>query len=156
MSLLDAFMWLGATPPGQFLKASTLAFALTESSHILGIALLGGAVLTTNLSAAGLLFRATPPQAVAQGAGKVFWTALGVMAVSGVLLVSAGPFKYYSNPLFPVKLALLAAALVAQLLLWALIRRGEAKPGLAGRALAIASLVLWLAVLIAGRWLGLI
>lgn len=36
------------------------------------------------------------------------------------MLVSAGPFKYYTNPLFPVKLSLLALALVSQ---WWLHRR---------------------------------
>ena len=154
MTLLDSFLWLGASAPGQFLKASTFAFAMTESAHLLALALLGGTLLVTNLAALGVVFRATPVVIVAEGAAKAFWGALGVMAISGVLLVSAGPFKYYSNPLFPVKLALLAAALVLQVLLLVVLRRDGA--GLGARALAGASLALWFATLIAGRWLGLI
>jgi hypothetical protein len=156
MSLLDAFLWLGQTPLGLFLNGSTFFFALTESAHLLGIALLGGAVVATDLAAVGVLFRKTPPLAIARGAGTVFWAALLLMVISGVALVAAGPFKYYSNPLFPVKLGLLAVALVLQLSLLIALKRAPDAPNLTARLLAIASLALWLTVLVVGRWLGLI
>ena len=154
MSLLDAFMWLGTTPPGVFLKNSTFAFAMTESTHLLSLALLGGTVLTTDLAALGVLFRATPPQTVASGAARTFWIALAVVAISGVLLVAAGPYKYYTNPLFPLKLAFLAVSLLLQLGLLALLRRNITDAPT--RIVAGLSLLLWLSTLVAGRWLGLI
>lgn len=156
MSLHEAFQWLGDTPPGLFLRGSTLAFAFVQSVHLLGIAALAGAVVTTDLAALGVLFRTTPPEVIARGAAKVFWAALGVMAVSGLLLVAAGPLKYYSNPLFPVKLALLAGAIVLHLLVRAALRGGRDRPSPVARIAASGSLSAWFAVLIAGRWLGLI
>lgn len=154
MSLLDAFLWLGETWPGQFLKASTFAFSMTESAHLLGLALLGGAVLAADLGALRVIFRSTPAVAVADGVSKAFWIALGLVAVSGVLLVAAGPYKYYTNPLFPVKLALLAMALALQVGVLTTLRREGAEA--LSRVLAGASLVFWLSTLVAGRWLGLI
>jgi hypothetical protein len=154
MSLLDAFLWLGETPPGQFLKTSTFAFSMVESSHLLGLALLGGTVLAADLGALRVIFRSTPAVTVADGVSRAFWTALALVAVSGVLLVAAGPYKYYTNPLFPVKLALLVVALALQVGVLTTLRRGGAE-GLS-RGLAGASLVFWLSTLVAGRWLGLI
>ncbi|WP_343699543.1 DUF6644 family protein [Caulobacter sp.] len=154
MSLLDAFLWLGETPPGQFLKASTFAFSMVESSHLLGLALLGGTVLAADLGALRVIFRSTPAVTVADGVSRAFWTALALVAVSGVLLVAAGPYKYYTNPLFPVKLALLVVALALQVGVLTTLRRGGAER--LSRGLAGASLVFWLSTLVAGRWLGLI
>lgn len=154
MSLLDAFLWLGETWPGQFLKASTFAFSMTESAHLLGLALLGGTVLAADLGALRVIFRGTPAIEVAQGVSRAFWIALGLAAVSGVLLVAAGPYKYYTNPLFPVKLTLLVVALGLQVGVLITLRR-EGSEALS-RVLAGASLVFWLATLVAGRWLGLI
>lgn len=153
MSLLDAFLWLGETPPGLFLKGSTFAFAMTESAHLLGLALLGGTVLATDLAALRVLFRDTPARLVAQGASATFWIALALVATSGVLLVAAGPYKYFTNPLFPLKLGLLTVALGLQIGL--LVGLGRDAVGW-GRVLGASSLLFWLATLIAGRWLGLI
>jgi hypothetical protein len=154
MSLLDAFLWLGETWPGQFLKASTFAFSMVESSHLLGLALLGGTVLAANLGALRVIFRGTPAVAVADGVSRAFWIALSLVVVSGVLLVAAGPYKYYTNPLFPVKLVLLVVALGLQVGVLATMRREGAET--LSRVLAGASLFFWLSTLVAGRWLGLI
>jgi hypothetical protein len=155
MSLEQGFIWLGQSAPGQFLKDSTVAFAVVESFHILGLAILGGAVLITDLAALGVLVRRVPAGDVARSLTPVFWSGLVAMAVSGVLLVSAGPFKYYTNPLFPWKLGLLAVALIVQVALQLRLARCGAST-LEINALAAGSLALWLTVAILGRWLGLI
>ena len=64
--------------------------------------------------------------------------------------MAAGPYKYYTNPLFPVKLALLVIAVVLQAILS---RRLKRQPSVdrAARGLAVTSLLLWTAVVIAGR-----
>ena len=151
----SVFIWLGKTPPGLFLAQSTAAFAATESVHIVALALVGGAILVADLSVLGVLLKTTSALVVMRQLRVLYAAALVVVAASGVLLVAAGPYKYFTNPLFPLKLSLLLAALILQ---WTLARRlrQRGKIDRKARVLAATSLVLWSGVVIAGRWLGLI
>lgn len=153
MSLESLFVWLGQTPPGVFLAKSTAAFAATETLHLISLAVLAGAVLVVDLTALRVVLRASPPVEVARSLNPVLLSALGAIAVSGVLLVAAGPLKYYTNAIFPLKLTALAVAVTVQTgVYWAL---GRDRLGLA-KSLAAASLALWFTVIVLGRWLGLI
>lgn len=140
----QAFIWLGNTWAGQYLAGSTAAFAATEAVHIIALSLVGGAVLVADLAVLGVVMKRSRTELLIPQLQGIFLIGLAVVVISGVLLVAAGPYKYYTNPLFPLKLLLLAAALVVQYFLQ---RR---------KWLAVSSLVLWTAVVIAGRWLGLI
>lgn len=155
MPLYDLFVWLGQTPMGRLLNQSTAAFATTESVHIIALSLIGGAVLVTHLAAVGWILKPIPPGTVMRTLRPVTLVGLVAVVISGVLLVAAGPFKYYTNPLFPVKLMLLATALASQSWLHVSLKRTTA-PSTATRAVALGSLLLWTGVVITGRWLGLI
>jgi hypothetical protein len=151
----DAFMWLGRTSPGIALQQSTAAFAATEAIHIVALSLIGGTILVTDLTVLGVVLKTTAPQNVFRQVRRLYLWALGLVAVSGVLLVAAGPYKYYTNPLFPVKLGLLVVAATLQAVLARRLGR-HPSPDSNARRLAAASLVIWTSVAIAGRWLGLI
>jgi hypothetical protein len=140
----QAFIWLGKTWAGQYLAGSTAAFAATEAFHIIALSLVGGAVLVADLAVLGVVLTRSRVESLLTQLRGLFVVGLFGVVVSGVLLVAAGPYKYYTNPLFPLKLLLLAAALVVQYFLQ---RR---------KWLAALSLMLWTAVVIVGRWLGLI
>jgi hypothetical protein len=158
MFLESAFVWLGETPPGRFLAESTPAFAVVQALHILSFGILGGAVLALDLAALRVIFRAAPLAQVGRLLTPVFIASLSSAAVTGVLLVAAGPMKYYTNPIFPLKLGTLAIALIVHLAIYpAFARRGgEERKGVTGPVLGVASLVLWFGVAILGRWIGLI
>ena len=149
------FIWLGQTAPGVFLAHSTIAFAATESAHILALSLVGGAVLVSDLVVLGVVLRAAQVSVVVSQLSVLYVSALVLVVISGVLLVAAGPYKYYSNPLFPLKLALLVAAAILQSTLTRRLKQRDAVDRPA-RVLAVTSLALWTGVVIAGRWLGLI
>jgi hypothetical protein len=155
MFLYDFFVWLGETAIGQYLNQSTAAFAATESLHIIALSLVGGAALITQLSALGVALKPLAPATIVRNLQPVAYIGLGFVTISGLLLVAAGPFKYYTNPLFPVKLVLLVVALIAHTWLTRRLARGEG-PSNGTRVLALASLLLWTGVVVAGRWLGLI
>lgn len=155
MFLYNLFVWLGETAVGSYLNQSTAAFAATQSLHIIALSLIGGAILISHLAALGLLLRPLAPNIVARNLQPVVYVGLMLVVISGVLLVAAGPLKYYTNPLFPLKLALLVAALVANYSLTRLLSRGQAA-ATATRAAALTSLLLWSGVVVTGRWLGLI
>ena len=155
MSLLPLFEALGRTPAGEYLRASTLAFALTEAVHLIALALIGGIVAVVGLSGAGLFVPRAWASALTVSLRPLFLGATTAVILSGLGLVAAGPYKYYSNPVFWIKLDLLAGALI----LYAIIDRSLARrmdDRWYWRAGAFMLPVLWLSVAIAGRAIGLI
>lgn len=149
------FVWLGDTAVGQYLASSTAAFATVESLHIVALAVIGGVILAANLTVLGWILRGSEASAVFDQLRGLFFGSLVVVALSGVLLVAAGPYKYYTNPLFPLKLLVLAMALGIHFVLQKRLRTRH-KVDTGARALAFSSLFLWSGVVITGRWLGLI
>lgn len=158
MTVLDAFLWLGSTRPGALLRQSTLLFGLTEAAHVTALALVGGSALIVNLSAVGVLLRAIPTRRIWRSVQPIMLLSLASGIVTGVLLVSSGPLKYYTNPVFFIKLALLLAAVVVHFTLYARVTRADAdvRGQTVWRVSAGLSLSLWLSVILAGRIIGLI
>jgi hypothetical protein len=152
-----AFLWLGRTPVGLYMRESTHGFAAVETIHLLGLALLGGVVLLLSLGALQVAVAGQTPAATARGLLPVFLAALSAMVVSGVLLVASKPMRYYLSPPFRWKLAFLAAGVALYLALdRRLTRAPEPRTGFTDRALAVALLVTWLGVGLAGRFIGLL
>lgn len=148
MILIDA---LGAA-----LRGSVTAYVLVNAAHILGIALLIGAILPLDLRLAGA-FRGVPLAAVVPFLRGVAALGLALAAVTGVMLVSVNLPGYLGNGAFRVKVALLCFALAN--LIWlqasgAMRRAAEGEVTGALRFGAKASALLWLGVLLAGRWIG--
>jgi len=83
--------------------------------------------------------------------------ALAVMLTTGVLLVASKPLRYYLSDAFRLKIALLALGVAAYVWLDRRVRAAgdEAQQG-ANRILAVALLLTWLGVGLAGRFIGLL
>lgn len=122
--------------------------------HLLGIALLVGCVLALDLVLLGLWRAAAWREAVAILAPLA---ALGFVlaAASGGALLSVRAGVYVSNPALQAKAVLIALALLNVLIARRLWRRERAaRPSPALRASALASAVLWIGVVVAGRWIA--
>lgn len=153
----DVVQLIGNWPGAVLLRRSSLAYILANAGHILGIALLLGPILLLDTRLMGA-FRAVPLAVVApylSGAAKL---GTGLAIVTGFALFSVRPQDYVGNPAFLTKLVLLTLAITNALLLdrsqaWRAVTAG-AEPTLRVRFQAAASLLLWLSVLIAGRWIG--
>jgi hypothetical protein len=88
----------------------------------------------------------------------LLWLAFALSAVSGTLLLIAYPTKALSNPLFYVKLGLIALAVG---LVWRIGTTVLLAPGVElspitrkAKALALASLAVFVALILAGRFLA--
>ncbi|MDT4884682.1 hypothetical protein FQZ97_1208500 [compost metagenome] len=79
--------------------------------------------------------------------------ALVVAVITGLLLFSVRPFEYLENPAFRVKLVLLAIA-VLNAVGFSLLQSRVDLRSLPLRALALVSLLVWPAALLAGRFIG--
>ncbi len=80
------------------------------------------------------------------------WFGLAINVFSGVSLLIAYPTKALTNPLFYIKLGLIAVALLG--LRW--MRRNVFGPSLPATAkrIAILSMIAWAGAIFAGRWLA--
>ncbi|MFN3901251.1 MAG: DUF6644 family protein [Alishewanella aestuarii] len=139
------------------IRQSALAYPALSVLHILGIALLLGNILLLDLRLLGVL-----RQSALSDLFKLFSRLAGIgllLAIgSGVLLFSVQPLQYLSNQAFLLKMPLLALALL-NLLIVHLSRAwqqacsgGPVSNGL--KLTAASSLLLWLTILFAGRWIA--
>lgn len=99
------------------------------------------------------LGRTIPIAAVVGHLRPLAITALLLAIATGALLFSVQPFDYVANPAFRIKLVLLACAVLNAVLFTAL-RFDLAPQGMLSRALATLSILLWISVLTAGRFIG--
>lgn len=152
--MLDA---IAALPIASLLRGSGTAYLLVNATHILGLALLIGSILPLDLRLAGAFSR-TPLPVIAPLLRGTALVGLTLAVLTGFALFTANPVEYTGNPAFRIKLALLAAALVNAALVtrgqaWAQVLSGASPPP-ALRLMAMLSALLWLGVLLAGRWIG--
>jgi hypothetical protein len=135
---------------------SLLAFPGIITVHALGLGILAGGSAAIDLRILGFA-----PGISLRAIGRflpLLWLAFTMNAVSGTLLLIAYPTKALTNPLFYVKLALVALAV------WLVYRIGltvlrapdaDRKPVASNaKVLALASLAAWLALMVAGRFLA--
>ena len=148
---------LGRWPGALWLQGSGTAYLVVNAAHILGIGLLVGAILPLDLRLAGAI-RGGPLAVLAPFLVRSAACGLGLALLTGAWLFTVRPAEYLANPAFLCKLALLALALANIALQHAGGSFHHAVvsevPSLRMRALALASLTLWLGTLLAGRWIG--
>lgn len=158
MSIFALFQWLGHTPVGEFMQQSTYAFALVEMGHLLALTLLGGAILIVNLRLLGMGLKTQPAARLAQELRPYLIGSLLLAAVSGVLLLAEEPVKCYYNPAFRLKMLFLALAVMFYFLVQERLLRSQftGRRVLLGKFSGAISLMLWLAVGLAGRAIGFI
>jgi hypothetical protein len=139
--------WLRESP-------SLWAFPFVLILHTVGLAFLVGANVALDARVLGMA-RQVPVRSLVRF-DLVMWAGFWINAVSGVLLLIAYPTKALTNPLFYLKLVLIAAGLLLARAMRRWLRgsagAGEVPPRL--RTLAVASLCCWAASITAGRLLA--
>jgi hypothetical protein len=156
MSLLPFFEWCENSDLIVAMRESLWLFPMIESVHLMGLALVGGAVLMVDLRLLGFGLRRQPVAQVAKEAQPWLLASLGVMLPSGFLLFMASAVKCFYLPAFWVKMASLSVALVFTFVVrrhLAMAPEGSVNP-LRAKAVALVSLSLWSSVAIAGRLVG--
>jgi hypothetical protein len=141
--LIEFAALLEATALAQYLKASRWVYPLVNAGHILGIALLVGAVVPMDL-------RLLRGDASATWLRRYAALGLGVAATFGAMLFITQAQDYVGNGWFLAKMAVLLLALINI----ALHRRLARLPDGRRRLAAGLSLSLWPGILVLGRMVG--
>jgi hypothetical protein len=141
-----------SSPLAAAMRTSLFLYPLANVIHVLAALTLFAAVAAMDVK---LLRASSIGDARAFIARVRPWAALAlvVQIASGVLLFAPEATHIWMNPVFRVKLILIAIALVNVIAVEVMIRRGggEDAPTGAARGSAVVSLGLWLSVAAAGR-----
>jgi hypothetical protein len=154
VDLLPFFEWCETTALGLLVRESVWLFPAIEAVHLLGLCLLGGALLVVDLRLLGLGLRTTPVAVLARSARPWLFGAIAAMLVTGVLLFLSESVKCYYNQAFWVKITTLPLALAFTVGVRQRVIGREGVTPLAERLTGAASLLLWFVVAAAGRWIG--
>jgi hypothetical protein len=160
MWLDAALKWLEATPFATEIRENELVFPWVESVHVLAIALVVGSISIVDLRLIGLASLDRPVGKLARDMLACTWIAFAFAALTGGLLFSAKATGYAGNFFFRGKLVLLALAGLNMVVFHAFVGRdlgrwsATTNPPAAARIAGVLSLLLWIAVVAFGRWIG--
>ena len=145
---VDLLLALEQSDIAQALRVSRWGYAAANVGHVLGIALLFGAIVPLDLRRLGLAGRGLDERALARLLVPVAASGLLLALATGLLLVSVRISTYALSPLFLAKMALITLALAT--IAAAALSHAPA----ASRLAAALSLLLWASVIVCGRLLG--
>ena len=148
------FVWFEETSVGIAVRESVWAFPIIESVHLLGLCLLGGAVILVDLRLLGLGLTGESIAALARLTRPWLVAGVVVLIATGIPLFLSEAIKAYYNTAFWVKMCTLPVALVFTFVVRERVAARAKEVNVRTRMTALASLALWFTVAAAGRWIG--
>jgi len=157
MSFLGFLQWLHGTDFSVALRESAWGEPIVESIHVLALTLFLGFAVLLDLRLLGVSFRRRRASEVLAQLNPWLEAGFAVMIATGALLFCSDPLAFYNDTFFRIKMLLIALA-VANVIVFS---RGEGRnvaawdqnpqtPN-AAKVAAVVSLVLWAAIVAAGR-----
>ena len=157
VTLLHWCQWLQNTDVATSIRESGYLYPFIEGSHVLGLALSIGTVIWFDLRLMGVALRREPISVVFAQLRPWILTGFAIMFATGGLLFAARATEAFGSVYFRAKIALLIAGGLNVAIFHATIdrRRDEwdlaPRPPLPVRVAGLLSLVLWFAIIAAGR-----
>ena len=144
------FVWLEGSGVATTVRDSLMLTAALSAAHLIGFTLVTGGALVANLNLLGVLFQDRPALDVTRPATRGIALGLTVSVVTGVLLFGPRATVASGNSIFQTKMALLLAAVVFHLAVHQRVARNESAAGATRRVTAVAGLLLWTGLALAG------
>lgn len=156
MSLIELCRWVQYSSPLIAMRDSPWLFPVIATIHLMGLAVIGGAVLVVDLRLLGLGLRGQPVAELARDAERWLLRGLVVMVATGILLFMCFATKYYYLTFFWVKMAALALVVVFTFSVRRRVAMAEetVRSPTWDKVVALVSLSLWTTVAIGGRYIG--
>jgi hypothetical protein len=141
-------------------RQSLWLFPAIETVHLLGMSALVGTIAVFDLRLMGWAMR---KQRVTDLAHRLFpwaWAGFAVQVITGAMLFSSEAVHMQRNPAFRLKMLLILLACVHALVFHLTVYRSVAKwdesavPPLGAKVAGAVSIVLWIGIVAAGRFIG--
>jgi hypothetical protein len=143
-----------------WMRHSLKAMPFVEAAHVLAIAVVFGSILVVDLRLLGVPSSRRPVTVVSHEMLRLTWGAFIVAVITGALMFAPNAITYFGNTAFRLKMLTLLAAGINMLVFQFFTARTVAqwnldpRPPAAARTAAMLSIVLWIAVIFLGRWIG--
>jgi len=157
IEILDA---LGASPIGDFMATNAAAFPAVETVHVMAITTVIGLIVIVDLRLIGLAAISYPITRLSRALLPATWIAFILSVITGALLFSTQPVTYFGNTAFRIKMLLILLAGINMLVFHRISMRSiaswdrDAPVPARARLAGLLSLVIWVAVVACGRWIG--
>lgn len=158
--LADLISYLENSRLADNIRENDLLFPFIELVHVLSICLVVGSILAVDLRLLGLASIRRSVSRVTHGILPLTWCAFVVAVASGGLLFISNATKYLGNGFFIAKLFLIGAAGLNMMIFHAISAKdlprweNETRLPLPARLAGGLSILLWVAVVACGRWIG--
>ena len=160
MSIDGALSALEATRLAGSIRNSLYLFPFLESLHVVGLTMVFGTIAVLDLRMLGIASTRRPVSRIALDVETWALMAFVLTAATGALMFTTNATVYYYNIFFRLKMAMLVLAGANVVMFNRTARRSierwntDAKAPSSGRAAAMVSLLLWIAIIFMGRWIG--
>ena len=153
--MLPFFEWCEDTAIATAISHSVYAFPVIEAVHLVGLCVLGGAILIVDLRMLGVGLKHHGIAELATYARPWLVRAVALMMTTGLLLFLSEAVKCYYSTSFKVKMVALSIALVYTFVVREKISGEEAlDTSTRSRWVGASSIMIWFIVAAAGRWIG--
>jgi uncharacterized membrane protein SirB2 len=150
-------VWLAATPLSQEIQDVSWIIPTVQTVHIVSIAIVMTSMAMLDLRLMGIAGRR---QSLSEMAGRflpVVWVTVIVLLCSGSILIIGEPGRDLQNTVFWTKMSLLTSGLILAFIVQTMLRRDKGfweRHRAAAAALGGVSLVIWVGIVAAGRWIA--
>ena len=159
MHWLSYCNWLQGTSVGHAIRVSPWLFPLIESFHIVGLALLIGAIVRLDTRLLGFSSRSSVTE-IAKAVMPWTWAGFLLSVTTGSLLFSSEAAGLYINRAFRLKMLMLLMLGINTAVYEFVTRRNidrwdvDTATPVAAKLTGLISLSLWTCVIVAGRWIA--
>ena len=160
MSLQAFCQWLSDTKLSQTIQNVSWIIPAVQSIHIVSISIVISSVFLVDLRLLSVIGRGTPTATYTKRFLPWIWPTLIVLLCTGTILIIGEPARSLQNPAFQFKMVCL---ILAMSVTYALQRPLRADPShwdttagrrMAARLIAVVSMILWVSIIFAGRWIA--
>lgn len=149
--------WLSATPLSQHIQDALWVIPTVQTVHIVSIAIVMTSMAMLDLRLVGLAGRRQSLTDMGARFLPWVWVALLILLCSGSILIIGEPRRDLRNQVFWLKMSLLAVALILTWTFQYMLRHRKGfweSHRLAATLLGSVSLVVWVGIIAAGRWIA--
>jgi uncharacterized membrane protein SirB2 len=149
--------WLSDTPLSQYIQDTFWMIPTVQTVHIVSIAIVMTSMAMLDLRLVGITGRRQSLTEVGSRFLPWAWVALVVLACSGTILIIAEPGRELINRVFWLKMSLLTAVVILTAFFQMMLRRRKGfweQHRAAAVLLGSVSLVMWVGIVAAGRWIA--
>jgi hypothetical protein len=152
--------WIAKTDLSLTLQTHLWIVPTSQSIHILGVSVLFTCALVINSRILGMGSTGRSVPQLVDALVPLMWAALAALIFTGAAQTIAEPVRQFIAPLFWAKMTMIIIVVVTTRLYVARVRahagewRAGSPPSSGGRAFAVASSLLWVAIIVCGRFIG--